>query len=245
MGDSSDIRVGVLVPAGNRVHEREFNRLNPAGVNFRFGGFSYPRAGSSSFCDDLVVQFTQPIQELTGWGANLVLIGCTTASMTCADEAYIAKLQAIAGVPVITAASASREAINALGVRSVSVATPYGELNNRIIAEFLESIGVEVAAMQGLDLDRSVETWLTGQPTLTPQRVLDFSLSVDVEQAQALYLPCTGMSSLEAIEMFERQTGKAAFSSVQAGYWASLRRLGLDGRQSGNGRLLDLWDFPA
>ena len=56
--------------------------------------------------------------------------------------------------------------------------------------------------------------------------------------AHGLYLPCTGMCSLEASEEFETQTRKPAFSSVQPGYWASMRQLGVDGRQPGCGRLL-------
>ena len=42
-----DVRIGVLVPAGNTIHEREFAALRPDGVEFRFArgarGFSYHR----------------------------------------------------------------------------------------------------------------------------------------------------------------------------------------------------------
>ena len=41
----------------------------------------------------------------------------------------------------------------------------------------------------------------------------------------------------------EKKPGKTAISSVQAGFWAALRRIGLDGRQEGYGRLLSTWDF--
>ncbi len=243
MRQESDIRIGVLVPTGNSVHEREFAGLATQGVNFRFEDFSYPPAGSAEFCGAFVSRLSQPIAALAEWGANLVLVGCTTASMTCASPEFTAELEAIAGIPVITAADAGREAVAALNVRSVSVATPYGALNNTIIAGFLASLEVDVAAIAGMDLDRSVPVWLAGQAGLTTERVLEFSMAVDVETAQALYLPCTGMCSLEVIDRFERRTGKVAFSSVQSGYWASLRRLGIDGRRPGNGRLLEIWDF--
>ena len=244
MDASSGIRVGVLVPPGNTVHEREFARLRPANVSFRFADFSYPPAGGD-FCEDFLAQLAAPVKALTEWGPDLVLVGCTTASMVCASEAFSAKLEAMAGVPVITAAEASHWALLALGGRAVSVATPYGAPNNRIIAGFLMSRGIATAAIAGMDLDRSVPIWLAAQPSLTAERVLEFSLSVDVEAARALYLPCTGMGSLDAITGFERRTGKPAVSAVQAGYWASLRRLGIDGRQSGNGCLLEVWDFRS
>jgi maleate cis-trans isomerase len=242
MNASSGIRVGVLVPPANTVHEREFARLRPANVSFRFGDFSYPPA-NGDFCEGFLAQLAAPIKTLTEWGADLILVGCTTASMICASEVFSAKLEAMAGVPVITAAEASHRALLALRVRAVSVATPYGMPNNRIIADFLAARGVAVAAIAGMDLDRSVPIWLAAQPSLTAEHVLEFSLSVDVEAAQALYLPCTGMGSLDAIAGFEHRAGKPAFSAVQAGYWASLRRLGIDGRQTGKGRLLEVWDF--
>jgi maleate cis-trans isomerase len=163
--------------------------------------------------------------------------------MSCAGETFAGALRDMAGVPVITAAEASTAAIRALGASSLAVATPYGESGNRIIADYLASLGVSVAAMAGLGFDRTPALWRENAPGFSAERLLDFALSVDVPSAGALYLPCTGMGSLETIAMFEGRTGKPAFSSVQAGYWASLRRLGVDGRQGGNGRLLEIWDF--
>jgi maleate isomerase len=235
------VKIGVLVPQGDTVHEREFDRLRPEGVQFKFLGFSYPQG--QNFCADLIPQMTPALEALNAWGADLVLVGCTTASMMCGGPDFTQSLETISGAPVLTAADAARQVIATLGLKIVSVATPYGTVNNKIVERFLTKAGVKVAALEGLDLERSVEAWVTGQATLTPERVLDLSLSADRPEAQALYLPCTGMGSLEAIDRFEAATGKPAFSSVQAGYWASLRHLGIRGRQDGAGRLLSQWDF--
>ena len=243
MQTKPDTQIGVIVPSGNTIHEKEFALLRPEGVSFRFTAFSYPAADSTDFCGDLTTQFTGPIEALKAWGADLILIGCTTASMSCADAAFRQKLEDIAGVLVITAAGASLDAVKALAAESVAVATPYGDRNNRIVADFLTSRNVDVAAIDGLNLDRSPDVWRAEAPTISPEAVLDFSLSTDVEAAQAMYLPCTGIQSLEALGPFEEKTGKPAFSSVQAGYWSSLRTLGIDGRQKGFGRLVEQWDF--
>ena len=238
---AADIRIGVLVPAGNTIHEREFEALRPAGVVFRFAGFAYPPADAADFCVDLAARMAEPVGQLRDWGAELLLVGCTAASMRCADPASEARLARLAGVPVVTAASAARDAVAALGLQRLVVATPYGTSSNGIVSRYLASIGVEVAAIRGLDLDRSPEVWKREVPALTPQQVCDLGLSIDGPAAQALYLPCTGLASIEAIELFERRTGKPALSSVQAGFWASLRRLGVDGRRTGAGRLLANW----
>jgi maleate cis-trans isomerase len=243
MNDS--VRIGVLVPAGNTIHEREFAALRPDGVEFRFAGFSYPPMGTPAFCADLFAQMRAPVAELRAWGAQALLVGCTTASMLCADPVREAELQQLAGVPVVTAASAVRDALAALGLVRVAVATPYGARGNGVVVDYLRTLGIETVAIRGLDLDRSPEVWKREAPALTPQQVVELGLSIDGPAAQAMYLPCTGIGSVEAIELYERRTGKPALSSVQAGFWATLRRLGVDGRRGGAGRLVAAWDIGA
>jgi arylmalonate decarboxylase len=239
---NESIRVGVLVPAGNTIHEREFAALRPEGVEFRFAGFTYPPMGTPQFCADLFAQMAAPVAELKAWGAQALLVGCTTASMLCADPAREAELRQLAGVPVVTAASAVRDALAALGLRRVAVATPYGARGNAVVADYLRTLGIETVAIRGLDLDRSPEVWKREAPALTPQQVVELGLSIDGPEAEALYLPCTGIGSVEAIALYEQRTGKPALSSVQAGFWATLRGLGVDGRRTGAGRLVAEWD---
>ena len=180
------IRIGVLVPAGNVIHEREFMRLQTASVEFRFTSFLYPAAGSTNFCADLLAQMATPIAELKAWDAQAILVGCTTASMSCANDGWNASLEHMANAPVITAADASGQAIAVLALKSVAVATPYGDAGNVIVANFLRAQGVEVAAIKGLGLDSSMELWRKRAPFLSTQEILDFSLSIDSDGAQAM-----------------------------------------------------------
>ena len=78
-------------------------------------------------------------------------------------------------------------------------------------------------------------------PTASVSWVPELGLSIDAAPVEALYLPCTGLASIEAIGLWERRTGKPAISSVQAGFWASLQRLGVEGRRAGAGRLIENW----
>ncbi len=243
MAQGEAVRIGVLVPAGNAVHEAEFRRLQPEGVEFRFAPFAFPSAAAADYCGELADGMVPAMLELKDWGARLLLVGCTTASMKCSGSAEDARLEALAGLPVITAAAASRQAMAALGLTRIAVATPYSAGGNATVSGFLQRIGIEVAAIRGLALDRSMEMWRSEAVTLPARRVADFALETDVPAAQAMYLPCTGVGSLEAIDLFEAERGKPAFSSVQAGYWASLRRLGIDGRRTFGGSLLKTWDF--
>ena len=238
-----EIRIGVIVPKGNSIHENEFMRLGSKGVQFRFTPFSYPNLGSTDFCGDLRAEMSAPIAELRAWDADAILIGCTTASMICGSQRWREDLEQMANAPVVTAADASLQAIAALGVTTIAVATPYGEAGNQTVTDFLVKNGVTVATIKGLGLDRSIEMWLRDAPNLSAKEMLEFSLTVDSGRAEAIYLPCVGIRSLDVLDQLEKSTGKPAFSSVQAGYWSILRQLGIDRRAKGLGQLIEVWNF--
>lgn len=234
-------RIGVLVPLTNEAHAREFAQLCRPGLQFEFREFAGPPATSPNYCDELVACMLPAMRELRDWGAEAMLLGCTAATMQCGSDECFAKFEAAADVPIVTAARAARDAARALNVRSLCVATPYSEPGNEGVRRYLESQALAVSGIRGLACDTSAEAWKAGLRSLTPQRLLELGLSADSPEAAALYFPCTAVDSLATIELYERATGKPALSSVQAGFWAMLRRMGIDGRQDGAGRLLREW----
>jgi maleate cis-trans isomerase len=240
---SSERRIGVLVPDSNIVHEFEFAKLRPEGVRFAFRPFGFPAADAADYCADLAALMADSAKELKAWGAEVILIGCTTASMKCGQPEHIARMEQMAGVPVVTAASAVREAMKALGLTSLTIATPYGDRSNGIVSNFINSCGVNVSAIAGFAYDVNMTMFKEKATTLTPSEVIKFISDIDQPAADGMFLPCTGVRSVETLAQLEKDRGKAAISSVSAGFWAALRRIGLDGRQEGYGRLLSTWDF--
>ena len=240
---SSERRIGVLVPDSNIVHEFEFAKLRPEGVRFAFRPFGFPPADAANYCDDLATLMTDPAKELKAWGAEVILIGCTTASMKCGQPEQIARMEQLAGVPLVTAAGAVREAMKALGLKSLTIATPYGDRSNGIVRNFINSCGVDVSAIAGFAYDANMTMFKEKATTLTPAEVTKFITDIDTPTADGLFMPCTGVRSVDSLARLEKERGKAAISSVSAGFWAALRRVGIDGRQEGYGRLLSTWDF--
>ena len=230
-------RVGVLVPQGSIMHEAEFRQMPHNQVEFRFEGFALPVLGAAAFCAELVAAVSAPMAALRRWGADLMLLGCTTASMSCEDTPWRRVLADLAGVPLVTAAGASRAAFAALGLHRVAVATPYGPLSNEIVRRFLEESSIEVDRLEGMGLDSTADRW-SAVPTLTADHILNYSLlfaSVDID---GLYLPCTAMASVAVVNGYEKETGKVATSSVQASYWFALKELNLPLCLDACGRLL-------
>jgi maleate isomerase len=231
-------RCAVIVPGGNIVHAEEFATLQPPGATFRFIAFTIPDMAARSACTDLARALCAPLQAAASWGADMVLLGCTTASMSCSAPEFWRAQESTSRCPIVTAAGAVCCALSALEVGRISVATPYGEGGNAIITHFLEQNGFAVTAIGGLGFDRNAAAWAAGVRDFTAAQLLAFASTLDSADAQALFLPCTAFRSLDAIDAFEQHTGKPVITSVQAGYRACMVKLGLDASKNGYGRLL-------
>ncbi len=72
-----------------------------------------------------------------------------------------------------------------------------------------------------------------------PESVVEFASTVCREDADALLCSCTAWRSLEAVDEFERRTGKPVVSSNQATIWAIYRNLGISEPLGGYGKLLE------
>ncbi len=234
-------KIGVLVPAGNLIHEEEFGLLAPDHIEFHFQGFAIPAADSPAYCDELKDCMQEPIRQLRQWGADAILIGCTAASMRCGDKKKISDLEELAGVPITTAAKAISDALQWLSITSLAIATPYGDKGNQTVADFVRGLGIDVVSIKGLEFDSSPEVWKKETNAMTPGDVIDFVMSLDIYDADAIFLPCTGLRSLETLQKLESTTDKRALSSVQAGYWAALNTLGIQDRKPGFGKLIEDW----
>jgi maleate isomerase/arylmalonate decarboxylase len=223
-------RIGIVVPVSNTNLEPDMVMLRPAGVSLhvaRAGGYDLDRIPDS----DQMRQFAeasldQVVDDLTAALADVILYGCTSATLSHGptfDRAFQARIEARAGKPAVTAAGAVIEALHDLGVGNVGFCSPYTrELNAEAMA-FLAQFGFNVVsdAYVGEDLGNY------GQSALTPQDVIDMARRADSAQAEAVVLSCTDMRAVEAIASIEAALGKPVVTSNQALMHAAIKRLGL------------------
>jgi len=119
-----------------------------------------------------------------------------------------------------------------LGVKKIVVGTPYLDEINTNEAEFLLKKGFEVLDIQGLNLTTGIEFG-----RVTPSYWKEFALEIDRPDADAIFLSCGGIRSLEVAEEIEQITGKPVVTSNQAQFWSCLRRAGVQDNLSGFGRI--------
>lgn len=232
-------RIGLLVPPPNVVMESELYRSLPPDITLHTSHMTRSTSTLTvSSLREMVEQAPQAARTLAMTLPDVVLFGCTSGSFIEGlgwDEEVARHIQQVVGVPALTTTTAVLRCLQALGVRRIAMATPYiAEINEREAA-FFAAHGFEVCALEGLEILESPRI------ARTPlQTVYELGRRADQPAAEALFISCTNLRTLEAIGPLEEALGKPVISSNLASLWYVLDHLGLADRfRFGESRLRD------
>jgi maleate cis-trans isomerase len=122
-----------------------------------------------------------------------------------------------------------------MGIKKIAVATPYEDWVNDLEKKFFEESGVQVLHIQGLGL-RGLDVC-----EVHPEEFYRFAKAQDREGADALFLSCMGLRTLEILSALEHELDKTILSSNQVTLWKLFRLCGIPGGDIGNnfGSLFD------
>ena len=140
---------------------------------------------------------------------------CTTVSFVRGPggEADIAtRMQDATGVPATTTSGALLQALRALGARRVAVASPYLPDVESALLAFLSASGVEPVRSVALNLS-------TGHSTVPVPTIVDAALRADTDDADVLFISCTGQRVSRELAALEQRLGKPVISANQVTMW--------------------------
>jgi maleate isomerase/arylmalonate decarboxylase len=229
-------RLGVIVPPTNTANEAEWNRTAPEGVSVHSTRMRLHGPGSTE--SELRADLARHAAELAEADADVIAYGCTAGSLTVPATVLAEFMERTSGRPCITTAQALVEALRALGVQRVALATPYHDALNAHEAAFLAAHAIDTVACRGLGLGAGGVHEYRAIALVEPEAVFAHAVSADTDAAQAVLVSCTDFATLGVIERLEQTLGKPAVSSNQATFWLALRRAGIADRLDGHGRLL-------
>ena len=241
--DRGGVRIGVLVPFTNTNLEPDLIMMRPRGATLHFhrlGNYDADKIpGAAQMAGLGASDITEDIRLICGVRPDVVLYGCTSATLTHGsdfDKDLANRIKADSNALSLTAAGCLIEALNALAVSRVGFASPYvGEIN-RLATRFLES--QQITTVKCADIGRELGNY--GQGELSPDEVTELACRADHADAEALVLSCTDMRSVEVVERIESRLGKAMITSNQAMVFCLMRALGLKHQDNCPGRLFDL-----
>jgi maleate isomerase len=103
---------------------------------------------------------------------------------------------------------------------------------NTLEAEYLEKQGFEILDFQGMNLLKDPDIRL-----VAPDYIKEYAKKLNHVEADAIFISCGGLRSLEIVEALENEVGKPVVVSNQAMFWNALRMAGIDDKIEGYGRL--------
>ncbi|MER8438852.1 arylmalonate decarboxylase [Mesorhizobium sp. M1312] len=164
---------------------------------------------------------------------DVVCYACTSGSVIIGEEKVFDLLRCGAPTAIPTSIiSGVIRALKAVNARKIAIATPYVAGINEIEHVYLEQRGFEVLNIQGLGIENDADI-----VRVTRQYLFDFACSVDSPDADAIFISCGALRSLDIISDLEAVLGKPVIVSNQAMMWDCLRLAGVNDRMDGYGRL--------
>ncbi|WP_281995178.1 maleate cis-trans isomerase family protein [Ruegeria faecimaris] len=235
-------RFGILVPFTNTNLEPDMALLRPDGVSMHFarmGGYDQDEIPDADQMHGLgAADLDEPLHLLQGVRPDVILYGCTSATLThgpAFDRALAERIKADSGAETVTAAGALEHALQTLGVNRIGFASPYVSAINDLAVGFLAETGFETVARS--EVSDALDNY--GQGNLDPQAVFDLGLATDHPEAEAIVLSCTDMRSVESIGRLEAEVRKPVISSNQAMMFQAMQLAGISEALPGYGQLLE------
>lgn len=230
-------RIGVITPAVGMAVTADFHKIAPEGVALLLTPVSEPLTHDSveqltrvgDYVADAAKKFLLP-------KADAILWNTTTGSLMKGygyDQELIKRIEEATNIPATTASTAMIEAFKGLGIKKVCVAMPYVDEVNEREKVFLEDNGFKVLRYKGLqilDVGEIID--------VPPYVMYQLAKGVDLPEADAVFISCAGLSTLDIIEMLEHDLGKPVLSTNQVSLWAALRLAKIKEPIHGFGRLL-------
>lgn len=230
-------KIGLIVPSTNTVNEPEFYFMAPRGVSIHTARIKLLGKATTESYLAMGAETERAASELATAEVDVIAWGCTSGSVIIPRQQLETSIVAQAGVPAVTTIGSVLSALQALGVKTISLGTPYVDFVNEQEVRLLEESGFKVAAWYGLHLGETQEE-RRGIGRVPPESLFRLVQYVDRPEAEAIFLSCTNLATIEMIDDLEAAVGKPVITSNQATFWHALRTAGLKDRLEGFGRLL-------
>jgi maleate isomerase len=224
--DDIDADLGAFLPAGVALHTEHYASLPPHADTVAWARWMAASPGIEAAAERLASR--EP-------AAVIYPINSFSAVDGPAGARRISdRISSAAGAPAVTTSEAMVAAVQALGVRRLSISVPYGPVVSAAVRSCFEAGGVQVVAVVGLDLPNA-NNW---EALLLPdEQVLDMVRAGNHADADAIYVGCTSLRTAHLMERAEDAVGKPVVTANGATVWQGLRLMGHSGRLSERGAL--------
>ncbi|HME63035.1 MAG TPA: hypothetical protein VKH62_17460 [Candidatus Binatia bacterium] len=230
---SIEPRIGLIIPSGNSLTERQFNQYVPPGVGIHVTRLRMTGKWRKPWAE-LKNSLIEAAEALSDVNPGLIVFHCTANSMEngLAHEAAIVEtIEKASACSTLTTAQAITQAFDHFGIKKLVLISPYVRETNAHEVKYLSEAGYTVVHELGLGLEPHAYAQVTPAEW---QKVVHENTRAE---ADGYFLSCTNTRMIEAIDDLEKDLDKPVVNSNQATIWACLKRLGLKHSGAKLGRL--------
>lgn len=257
MGDQTTIdwakatRIALVVPGDSQVDDEFWRLLAPHGIplvsrttgaqheHMATVGAAAAHTKSLAESSDLEVAADR-LRAVKAQAAAYVDTSISFIRGPGGDLDISKRIESFLGIPTISTSTAVVHACQALTVSSIGVLTVYVDEVNDAMAPFFEPQGIKVSRME--KAQSNMESGNTSEQLgqMSAEELVELGRSIDGPDLGAIFIPCTAVRTLDAIEPLEEAIGKPVITAIQATMWRVARLAGLKHDAAQGGKLFEI-----
>lgn len=228
-------QIGFLAVANADLTERDMFKMKPEGVGVHFTRIKMPEHCTVESLASMEEELDSAIETLMPSRKDLDVIcyNCTSGSFVIGENEIIERINCqrpdVQGTTLLTGVVKAFEALN---VSKIAVGTAYTADINELEGMYFEENGLIPTALEGLSLMNDTE-----MNAVTLDSLIEFACHINSPEAEAVFLSCGALRSVEIIDEVEKRLGKPFVCSNQASMWHCLRLAEISDQFDGFGSL--------
>lgn len=233
--------LGYISPSVSGKVEKSLYQVAPEGVGFLVATLGMDTPSNDKSVEKALSKVDEAARQLKEGGADFIYLGGDPLVLIKGygyDEELNRRLREITGLPSTTSVTCCMDALRALSIKKLVIATPQGgeEMNKRK-KKFLAENGFEVLNIKGLGAMRNAE--VRKLPMNVPYNLAKQAY-LEAPEADGIELSCPFWGGPAVVDYLERDLGKPVVTGHQAFIWAGLKTLNIKEPIKGYGRLLEM-----
>ena len=166
---------------------------------------------------------------------DCVAYGCTSGTVAAGYDMIKSKINlAKPDAKVTTPITSTIKALTKLGIKKISIFTPYTKIINDSIVSYFKKENIKVNSLTYFDIASDLDIGKVDENYL-----FEVLSKIDLKDSDALFVSCTALPVLSIISKLEKKLNKIILSSNQTLIWDALHLIGNKDPVVGFGKIFE------
>ena len=167
---------------------------------------------------------------------DCVAYGCTSGTVAAGFDTIKSKINlAKPNAKVTTPITSTIKALKKLGIKKISIFTPYTKAINDSIVNYFKKESIIINSLTYFDIASDLDIGKVDENYL-----FEVLSKIDLEDSDALFVSCTALPVLSIIDKLEKKLNKIILSSNQTLIWDTLSLIGNKNPVVGFGKIFEV-----